>query len=149
MKYTNNNDNISEILKVNIIRINDYTRGRNISAHSFNPYAYFGHSWSYFYIQNLRLAMLYIFRKVLTWLTLWSKQNIKYLCTRHGTGKKSPTSITCLPIPKHYRNMLYFWDRIRMFCIYWSVVYVLPARLCFFSFIWQTWNIKRKCKILY
>ena len=25
------------------------------SAHSFNPYAYFGHSWSYFDIQNLRL----------------------------------------------------------------------------------------------
>ena len=30
-------------------------------AHSFNSYAYFGHSWSYFDIQNLRLAMLYIF----------------------------------------------------------------------------------------
>ena len=149
MKYTNNNDNISEILKVNIIRINDYTRGRNNSAHSFNPYAYFGHSWSYFDIQNLRLAMLYIFRKVLTWLTLWSKQNIKCLCTWHGTGKKSLTSITFLPIPKHYKNMLYFRDRIRMFCIYWSVVYVLPARLCFFSFIWQTWNIKWKCKIFY
>jgi len=23
------------------------------SAHSFNPYAYFGHSWSYFDIQRL------------------------------------------------------------------------------------------------
>ena len=23
------------------------------SAHSFNPYAYFGHSWSYFDIQNI------------------------------------------------------------------------------------------------
>jgi len=31
------------------------------SAHSFNPYAYFGHSWSYFDIQNLRLVILYLF----------------------------------------------------------------------------------------
>ena len=30
------------------------------SAHSFNPYAYFDHSWSYFDIQNLRLVILYI-----------------------------------------------------------------------------------------
>ena len=30
------------------------------SAHSFNPYAYFGHSWFYFDIQNLRLDILYI-----------------------------------------------------------------------------------------
>ena len=30
-----------------------------VSAHSFNPYAYFGHSWSYFDIQNLRLVILY------------------------------------------------------------------------------------------
>ena len=32
---------------------------RTSSTHSFNPYAYFGHSWSYFDIQNLRLAILY------------------------------------------------------------------------------------------
>jgi hypothetical protein len=31
------------------------------SAHSFNPYAYCGHSWSYFDIQNLRLVILYTF----------------------------------------------------------------------------------------
>ena len=32
------------------------------SAHSlFNPYVYFGHSWSYFEIQNLRLVILYLF----------------------------------------------------------------------------------------
>jgi hypothetical protein len=32
------------------------------SAHSlFNPYAYFGHSWSYSDIQNLRLVILYLF----------------------------------------------------------------------------------------
>jgi hypothetical protein len=29
------------------------------SAHSFNSYAYFGHSWSYFDIQNLRLVIIY------------------------------------------------------------------------------------------
>jgi hypothetical protein len=29
-------------------------------AHSFNPYAYFGHSWSYFDIQILLLVILYI-----------------------------------------------------------------------------------------
>ena len=30
------------------------------SAHSFNPNAYFRHSWSYFDIQNLRLLILYL-----------------------------------------------------------------------------------------
>jgi len=30
------------------------------SAHSFNPYAYFRYSWSYFDIQNLRLVILYL-----------------------------------------------------------------------------------------
>ena len=30
--------------------------GGTSSTHSFNPYAYFGHSWSYFDIQNLRLV---------------------------------------------------------------------------------------------
>ena len=34
--------------------------GRTSAAHSFNPYAYFGHSWSYFDIQNLQLVILYI-----------------------------------------------------------------------------------------
>ena len=29
------------------------------SPHSFNPYAYFGHSWSYFDIQNIRLFKLH------------------------------------------------------------------------------------------
>ena len=33
---------------------------RTSSAHQFNPYAYFGHSWSYFDIQNLRLVILYL-----------------------------------------------------------------------------------------
>jgi len=31
------------------------------SAHLFNPYAYFGHLWSYFDIQNLWLVILYLF----------------------------------------------------------------------------------------
>jgi hypothetical protein len=35
--------------------------GRNKSTHSFNPYAYFGRSWSYFDIQNLWLVILYLF----------------------------------------------------------------------------------------
>jgi hypothetical protein len=35
--------------------------GGTSSAHSFNPYAYFGHSWSYFDIQNLRLVIIYLF----------------------------------------------------------------------------------------
>jgi len=34
--------------------------GGTSSDHSFNPYAYFGHSWSYFDIQNLRLVILYL-----------------------------------------------------------------------------------------
>ena len=34
--------------------------GGTSSAHSFNPDAYFGHSWSYFDIQNLRLVILYL-----------------------------------------------------------------------------------------
>ena len=35
---------------------------RTSSAHSFNPYAYFGHSRFYFDIQNLRLVILYILK---------------------------------------------------------------------------------------
>ena len=83
MKYTNKQNNIKEILKVYIINsitksyilntaikirplLTKYTlmiklMDRTSSGHSFNPYAYFGHSWSYFDIQNLRLVILYIF----------------------------------------------------------------------------------------
>jgi hypothetical protein len=80
MKYTNNKNNISEILKVNIIKsitksyilnikirplVTEYVLMIKLvdgtsSAHSFNPYAYFGHSWSYFDIQHLRLVILYL-----------------------------------------------------------------------------------------
>jgi hypothetical protein len=80
MKYTNNKNNISEILKVYIINsitksyilnikirplVTEYALMIKLvdgtsSAYSFNPYAYFGHSWSYFDIQNLRLAILYV-----------------------------------------------------------------------------------------
>ena len=35
--------------------------GGTSSDHSINPYAYFGHSWSYFDIQSLRLVILYTF----------------------------------------------------------------------------------------
>jgi hypothetical protein len=80
MKYTKNKNNISEILKVYIINsiaksyilnikirplVTEYAltikHVGGTSAHSFNPYAYFGHSWSYFDIQNLRLVILYVF----------------------------------------------------------------------------------------
>ena len=55
------------------------------SAHSFNPYAYFGYSWSYFDIQNLRLVILYIYMHDCTQHTV--KQNlankkIGHLCFR-------------------------------------------------------------------
>ena len=35
--------------------------GGTSSTHEFNPYAYFGHSLSYFDIQNLRLVILYVY----------------------------------------------------------------------------------------
>ena len=56
------------------IRINDLTRGRTSSTHSFNPYASFGHLWSYFDFQNLRLVILYIFvisTKASKWITVF------------------------------------------------------------------------------
>ena len=83
MKYTNKKNNIKEVLKVYIPVMNSTAKSYilNIkirplvteyalmiklmdgtsSAHSFNPYAYFGHSWSYFDIQNLQLVILYLF----------------------------------------------------------------------------------------
>jgi hypothetical protein len=50
------------------------------SAHSFNPYAYFGHSWSYFDIQNLRLVLLYIlWLEDSNWyLRLWTMSHTIY-----------------------------------------------------------------------
>jgi hypothetical protein len=47
-----------------IIKLMDGTS----SAHSFNPYAYFGHSWSYFDIQNLQLVILYLFFQRSLWV---------------------------------------------------------------------------------
>ena len=79
MKYTNNKNNIKEILKVYKSITKSYILNIKIrplvteyalmiklvdgtsSAHSLNPDAYFGHSWSYFDIQNLRLVILYLF----------------------------------------------------------------------------------------
>ena len=77
------------------------------SAHSFNPYAYFGHLWSYFDIQNLRLVILYIFvisTKALKWITVFlyllvlrptisSLQNIELNCCKI-TIKKHNISIS-------------------------------------------------------
>ena len=73
MKDTNKKNNRKEILevyKINSITksyilnikirplVTEYTLriklvGGKSSAHTFNPCAYFGHSWSYFDIQNL------------------------------------------------------------------------------------------------
>ena len=55
--YIINNINKSYILNIRITPI--VTEYALISAHSFNTYAYFGHSWSYFDIQNLRLVIKY------------------------------------------------------------------------------------------
>ena len=85
MKYTNKKNNIQEILKVYIINsitksyilnikirplVTEYASMIKLvdgtsSAHSFNPYAYFGHLWSYFDIQNLRLVILCVFEELL------------------------------------------------------------------------------------
>ena len=90
MKYTNKKNNTSEILKVYIINsiaksyilnikirplVTEYALTIKLmggtSADSFNPYAYFDHSWSYFDIQNLRLVILYLFiqHNLLTYLS--------------------------------------------------------------------------------
>ena len=97
MKYTNNKNNISEILKVYII--NSIAKSYNlnikirplvieyalmiklaelVSAHSCNPYAYLGHSWSYFNIQNLRLVILYVI----------SNTGVSSSCSTGGTHPK-------------------------------------------------------------
>ena len=78
MKYTNNKNNISEILKAYIINhitksyilnikirplVTEYALTIKLvggTVHSFNPYVYFGHSWSHFDIQNLQLVILYV-----------------------------------------------------------------------------------------
>ena len=85
MKYTNKKNNIQEILKVYIINsitksyilnikirplVTEYASMIKLvdgtsSAHLFNPYAYFGHLWSYFDIQNLRLVILCVFEELL------------------------------------------------------------------------------------
>ena len=59
------------------------------SAHSFNPDAYFGHSWSDFDIQNLRLVILYLHCRQLGYV---NNTQLKYvtlssvtLCKQHST----------------------------------------------------------------
>jgi hypothetical protein len=61
----------------------------------FNPYAYFGHSWSYFDIQNLRLVILYLFFTVnLNNIYLENNQNIQYI--KHSKYRQdSETSNYC------------------------------------------------------
>ena len=52
------------------------------SPHSFNPYAYFGHSWSYFDIQNLRLAILYLFSllsDIVQYIVISDRYNFHFL----------------------------------------------------------------------
>ena len=91
MKYTNNKNNVSEILKVYLINsiaksyilnikirplVTEYALtiklvGGTCSAHSLNPNAYFGHSWFYFDIQNLRLVILYIRYFIGIWISLY------------------------------------------------------------------------------
>ena len=80
MKDTNKKNNIKEILEV--YEINSITKlyilnivtEYALKINSFNPYAYFGHSWSYFDIQNLRLVILYISR-----LIAWCEEKSKYI----------------------------------------------------------------------
>ena len=79
MKDTNKKNNrkdILEVYKINSITsyifnmkirplVTEYALsiklvGGTSSPHSVNPDAYFGHAWSYFDIQNLRLVTLYL-----------------------------------------------------------------------------------------
>jgi hypothetical protein len=73
----NNRKEILEVYKINSITsyilnmkirplVTEYALsiklvGGTSSSHSVNPDAYFGHSWSYFDIQNLQSVILYIF----------------------------------------------------------------------------------------
>jgi hypothetical protein len=94
MKYTNNKNNISEILKVYIINstcitmsyiLNIKTRplvteylltiklvGGTNSAHSFNPYAYFGSAGRVCLLENVKFYMSYLqqYTKIIKMLTL-------------------------------------------------------------------------------
>ena len=102
MKYTNKNNNVQEILKVYIINSITKSYILNIKIRwlvteyalmiKFNPYSYFGHSWSYFDIQNLRLTILplYIYwqtegrAKQLFWPQLMKTiQSAKHDCIIH------------------------------------------------------------------
>ena len=66
------------------------------SAHSFHPYAYFGHSWSYFDIQNLRLVILYIFHLIQLWdyTSWWMKHGF-------GVSELNTHSIQIILLPKN------------------------------------------------
>ena len=61
MQYTNKKKYIKEILEVYIINSITKSYILNIKIRPLvTEYVYFGHSWSYFDIQNLRLVILYI-----------------------------------------------------------------------------------------
>ena len=45
--------------------------GGTSSSHSFNPYAYFDHLWSYFDIKNIRLLILYTAKNIFTTLVAY------------------------------------------------------------------------------
>ena len=73
------------------------------SAHSFNPDAYFGHSWSHFDIQNLRLVILYLF----PWIMMW------YLCHAMSIRIRYLLFMETIMIPLSYneqmQNSLFSW----------------------------------------
>jgi hypothetical protein len=63
--YTINNIAKSYILNIKIRPlVREYASRIKLvgGTSSFNLYAYFGHSWSYFDIQILRLVILYLFK---------------------------------------------------------------------------------------
>jgi hypothetical protein len=73
------------------------------SAHSFNPDAYFGHSWSYLDIQNLRLAILYLF----PWKMMWYLCHAMSLCIRYLLFME--TIMIPLSYNEQMQNSLFAW----------------------------------------
>ena len=92
------------------------------SAHSFNPYAYFGHEWSYFDIQNLRLAILYIHTLSL---------NITCICIRHIWGEKCSPSVVFLhfPIP---HAILFYSEMMFVYSTYMFLKWALSKSFLFY-----------------
>jgi len=106
------------------------------SAHSFNPYAYFGHSWSYFDIQNLRLVILYIVHQ--TWVGIWCSLSELYIYWQFLSDLGKPN-----------QNRIYLWcfyqTRVHLGCFFFIQSWI---HLCCFIrlgythmmfFLYQTW----------